>query len=233
MAQDTAAVVVAAGAGRRLGGSNKALLPLGGRPMLAWSLAALRAAPSIGQIIVVMSAADDARLRAESGRDARGLGADRVVPGGAERWESSLAGLQAADPALPLVLVHDAARPLLTADDVERVLAAARSQGAALLAEALADTLKQADAQGRVLRTVERTGLWRAQTPQAARRADLTAAFAAWQAAGKGLPTDEAMLLEAAGLAPALIPASTPNFKVTLPHDLLLAEAILAARGGE
>ena len=232
MAQDTAAVVVAAGAGRRLGGSNKALLPLGGRPMLAWSLAALRAAPSVGQIIVVMSAADDARLRAEAGRDARGCGADLVVPGGAERWESSRAGVLAADPALSLVLVHDAARPLLTADDVERVLAATRLHGAALLAEVLTDTLKQADSQGLVLRTVDRLGLWRAQTPQAARRADLLTSFTAWQAANKGLPTDEAMLLEAAGLAPALITASTPNFKVTLPHDLLLAEAILAARHG-
>jgi len=232
MARDTAAVVVAAGAGRRLAGSNKALLTLAGRPMLAWSLAALRAAPSIGQIVVVMSAADDARLRAESGRDARGHGADQIVPGGAERWESSRAGAQAADPALPLVLVHDAARPLLSADDVERVLSAARSHGAALLAEPLADTLKQADAQGRVQRTMERSGLWRAQTPQAARRADLLAAFAAWNAAALGLPTDEAVMLETAGLAPVLVPASAPNFKVTLPHDLLLAEAILAARRG-
>ena len=232
MAQDTAAVVVAAGAGRRLGGSNKALLPLCGRPMLAWCLAALRAAPSVGQVIVVMSAADDARLSAEAGGNARSLGADLVVPGGAERWESSLAGVLAADPALPWVLVHDSARPLLTADDVERVLAATRLHGAALLAETLADTLKQSDAEGRVRRTVDRSGLWRAQTPQAARRADLLASFAAWKAHGKGVPTDEAMLLEQSGFAPALVPASTPNFKVTLPHDLLLDEAILAARRG-
>jgi 2-C-methyl-D-erythritol 4-phosphate cytidylyltransferase len=232
MAQDTAAVVVAAGAGRRMGGSNKALLPLAGRPMLAWSLAALRAAPSVGQIVVVMSPADDARLRAAAGRDARGLGADLVVAGGAERWESSRAGVAATDPALPWVLVHDAARPLLTSADVERVLAAARMQGAALLAEALADTLKEADPHGRVQRTVDRSGLWRAQTPQAARREVLLAAFGHWQATHKDLPTDESQLLEQSGLAPAIVTASAPNFKVTLPHDLLLAEAILAARRG-
>lgn len=232
MARDTAAVVVAAGAGRRLAGSNKALLPLAGRPMLAWSLAALRAAPSVGQIVVVMSPADDARLRAESGRDARGHGADLVVPGGAERWESSRAGVQATDPALPLALVHDAARPLIHADDVERVMAATRAHGAALLAEPLADTLKQGDAQGKVLRTLDRAGMWRAQTPQAARRAELLAAFAGWNAAALGLPTDEAVMLEMAGRAPMLVPASAPNFKVTLPHDLLLAEALLAARRG-
>lgn len=232
MARDTAAVVVAAGSGRRMGGSNKALLPLAGRPMLAWSLAALRAAPSVGQIVVVMSPADDARLRAQAGRDARGFGADLVVAGGAERWESSRAGVLATDPALAWVLVHDAARPLISADDVERVLTAARQQGAALLAEALADTLKEADAQGRVRRTLERGGLWRAQTPQAAQRGNLIAAFSSWPAGHPGLPTDESQLLELSGLAPTIVPASAPNFKVTLPHDLLLAEAILAARRG-
>lgn len=230
MPGEMAAVVVAAGAGRRLGGSNKALLSLGGRPMLAWSLAALRGAPSIAQIVVVMSAADDARLRAESGRGAREWGADRVVTGGAERWQSSQAGVAATATELTWVCVHDAARPLLLAEDVERVASAARAHGAALLAEPLADTLKESDGAGVVRRTLERAGLWRAQTPQAGRRADLLAAFSAWDAARDGLPTDEAMLLERAGVHPALVPASGPNFKVTLPHDLLLAESLLAAR---
>ncbi len=230
MPQDIAAVVVAAGAGRRLGGTNKALLVLAGRPMLAWSLAALRAAPSVGQILVVMSAADEARLRAESGRDARGWGADRVIPGGAERWESSRNGVAAALPAFEFAIVHDAARPLLVADDVERLAAALRAQGAALLAEPLSDTLKESDGAARVRRTLPREGLWRAQTPQGGRRVEMLAAYSAWDAARDGLPTDEAVLLERAGLAPVLVPASGPNFKITLPHDLLLAEALLAAR---
>lgn len=223
-------MVVAAGAGRRLGGRNKALIPLAGRPLLAWSLAALRAAPSIGQIVVVMSPADDARLLAESGRDARGWGADLTVAGGAERWESSRAGVLATAAELPWILVHDAARPLVLAMDAERVVNAARAHGAALLAEPLADTLKEADDAGCVRQTIGRAGLWRAQTPQAGARGALLAAFSSWNANRDGLPTDEAMLLERAGIAPALVPASGPNFKVTLPHDLLLAEALLAAR---
>lgn len=230
MPREMAAVVVAAGAGRRLGGSNKALMPLAGRPMLAWSLAALRAAPSVAQVVVVMNGPDEARLCAESGRDARGWGADLVVPGGGQRWESSRAGVAACASELPWVLVHDAARPLIVAEDVERVAAAAREHGAALLAEPLADTLKESDGSGRVRRTLDRAGLWRAQTPQAGPRARLLAAFAAWDEARDGPPTDEAMLLERNGLLPVLVPASGPNLKITLPHDLLLAETLLDAR---
>lgn len=229
MPQDTAAVVLAAGSGRRLGGAAKALLPLGGRPVLAWSLAALRAAPSVRQIVVVMKAADEDALRERWRCDARALGADLVVAGGAERWLSSRAGVEAADPGLPLTIVHDAARPLLRADEAERLIGAVRSSGAALLAEPLADTLKQADAAGRVLRTVPREGLWRAQTPQGARRALLLAAFAQWDAARDGLPTDESALLERAGAAPALVEARAPNPKLTHPQDLAAAEALLAA----
>jgi 2-C-methyl-D-erythritol 4-phosphate cytidylyltransferase len=229
MPQDTAAVVLAAGSGRRLGGAAKALLPLGGRPVLAWSLAALRASPSVGQIVVVMRAADEETLRTQWRTDARALGADLVVAGGTERWLSSRAGVEATDPAWSLAIVHDAARPLLRADEVERLIAAVRAHGAALLAEPLADTLKEADAAGRVLRTVPRAGLWRAHTPQGARRALLLAAFARWDAALDGLPTDESALLERAGTAPTLVEARAPNPKLTYPQDLAAAAALLAA----
>lgn len=230
MAQDTAAVVLAAGSGRRLGGESKALLALGGRPLLAWSLEALRAAPSVAQIVVVMKPEDDTALRERWSSDARGWGADRVVAGGAERWLSSRAGAQAADPALPLLIVHDVARPFLRASEAERLIAAVREHGAALLAEPLADTLKEAGRDGRVLRTLPRAGLWRAQTPQGARRALLLDAFARWDAERDGLPTDESMLLERAGVAPALVEARAPNPKLTYPQDLAAAAALLAAR---
>lgn len=230
MTQDTAAVLLAAGSGRRLGGAPKALLPLAGRPLLAWSLEALRAAPSVREVVLVLRPGDEAEFRERWPAEAAALAATRIAAGGGERWESCRAGVAAADPALGLVLVHDAARPLLRTEEAERVAAAAREHGAALLAEPLADTLKEADERGRARRTLPRARLWRALTPQAARREWLLEAQARWDAARDGLPTDESALLEAAGRAPALVPARAPNPKITWPQDLAAAEALLAAR---
>ena len=232
MPVDTAAVLVAAGQGRRLGGTNKALLPLGGESLLAHALRALRAAPSIAEIVVVLGDADHAAFEARWGVRAEALGAHRVVPGGAERWLSSRAGCSASDPGLDFLLVHDCARPLVEAADIEAVLAAARASGAALLAEPRADLLKQADADGRVAATLPREGLWRASTPQAARRAVLLQAFERWPA-DQPPPTDESAVLEAAGVHPLLVAASRPNPKITRAADLPLAEALLAARALE
>lgn len=229
MQADTAAVILAAGKGSRMGGGNKALLALGGEPLLAHSLRAFAGAPSVGEITVVMPPDVVEDLRARWGRGPEELGATRVVAGGAERWDSSRLGCRATDARYGLLAVHDAARPLITAEGVERVLAVARESGAALAAEAETDTLKRGDGQGRVLETVPRTGLWRAQTPQAFRRADLLDAFDAWPAAG-GAPTDECMLVERGGVRPVLVPLEQ-NFKVTMPADLELAEAVLQQRG--
>ncbi|PCJ52488.1 MAG: 2-C-methyl-D-erythritol 4-phosphate cytidylyltransferase [Planctomycetota bacterium] len=228
MTADTAAVLVAAGQGRRMGGMNKALLRLGGRPVLEYSLRTLRESPSIGRILLVMNAFDLERLAAEWQTDPMTLGADEVVAGGEERWLSSRNGCEAAaKSALPYLLVHDAARPLLQAKDLESVLAAARKSGAALAAEPLSDTLKQSCSDTRVQSTVPREGLWRAQTPQVARMQWMLQAFSSWNTATDGLPTDESMMLERIGHPPELVPCQGPNFKITLPRDLLLAEALM------
>jgi len=227
MKADTAVVVVAAGLGRRMGGTNKALLRLGGRPVLSYSLQTLRECPAVGQIVLVMNAADRQRLADEWHTDAQTLGADVVVCGGAERWLSSRHGCEATDPQLAYVAVHDGARPLLQAADLAAVLEAARRNGAALAAEPLADTLKQSCTDTRVKHTVPREDLWRAQTPQVARRDWMLKAFASWDAERDGLPTDESMMLEKIGHAPELVPCTGPNFKITLPRDLLLAEALM------
>jgi 2-C-methyl-D-erythritol 4-phosphate cytidylyltransferase len=221
-----AAVVVAAGSGTRMGLGNKALLPLADAPLLAWTMSQLREVPAVAQIVLVMGEADRDAFRERWQEDVEALGADLVVAGGAERWLSSRAGVQASDPALPLVLVHDAARPLTLATDIQRVAEAAHAHGAALLASPLADTLKEADANGDVLRTVPRTGLWRAATPQGARRELLLEAFDAWPLEGP-LPTDEASLLEAAGHAPRLVDGGATAFKITTVEDLFLAEKLL------
>jgi len=229
MPRDTAAVLLAAGRGRRAGGRNKALLPLADEPLLAHSLRALAASPSVAEVVLVLPQEAREALAREWGFLPEEHGAARIVPGGPERWLSSRAGCRATDPELPLVLVHDAARPLVSPPLVEEVLAAARESGAALAAAPLADTLKEADPDGGVRRTLPREGLWRAQTPQAFRRELLLEAFAAWPGDGP-LPTDEASLVEALGQRPRLVPGSQENFKITVQAELLLAEAVLARR---
>lgn len=229
MQADTTVVVVAAGQGRRMGGKNKALLALGEEPVLAHVLRSLRAAACCREIILVMNDCDRDALQERWSTTPEELGASRTVPGGAERWLSSRNGCEASSPESEIVLVHDGARALLTAETVDAVARAAREHGAALAAEPLADTLKREGQGGVVRETLEREGLWRAQTPQGARRGLLLAAFAAWDPA-HGLPTDEAMLLEHAGHAPALVPAPASNFKLTTPDDLALAQAWIASR---
>ncbi len=227
MTADTAAVLLAAGCGRRVGGTNKALLGLANKPLLAHSLRTLSQSPAIGQIVVVMSAKDCQRMAQEWHTDPLHLGANLVVAGGAERWLSSRNGCEACDD-FPFLLVHDAARPLLHAEDLDAVIAAAREHGAALAAEPCADTLKQSCADTRVQQTIPRAGLWRAQTPQVAKRNWMLEAFSAWEVEQSGLPTDESMMLEYCGHAPQLVPCQHPNFKITVPRDLLLAEALLS-----
>lgn len=212
-----------------MGGKNKALLALGEEPVLARVLRSLRAATCCREIIVVMNDSDRDALQERWSTTPEQLGAHRTVPGGTERWLSSRNGCEASSPESEIVLVHDGARALLSAETVDAVARATREHGAALAAEPLADTLKREGQGGIVRETVQREGLWRAQTPQGARRELLLAAFAAWDPA-QGIPTDEAMLLEYAGLAPALVPAPASNFKLTAPDDLALAQAWVTSR---
>lgn len=230
MHADTSVVVVAAGQGRRMGGQNKALLELAGEPVLAHVLRSLRQSECCREIIVVMNPLDVETLQAKGFGSPGELGADQVVTGGAERWLSARAGCLASSEQSHVVLVHDCARALIRPHTVDAVARAAREHGAALAAEPLADTLKREAPGGTVAETLPREGLWRAQTPQGARRELLLHAFARWAETNQTLPTDEAMLLEAAGHAPMLVPAPSSNFKLTTPDDLALARAILASR---
>ncbi|HSH22384.1 MAG TPA: 2-C-methyl-D-erythritol 4-phosphate cytidylyltransferase, partial [Candidatus Caenarcaniphilales bacterium] len=204
-------VVVAAGASRRMGGLDKLDAELEGRPLLAWSVEAMARAPSVRSVVVVA-----APPRLESLARARWLTAldARVVEGGATRSDSVRAGLSASD--ADVVLVHDGARPLATPALAEAVAEAAAADGAAVPVIPVGDSLKQADG-GRVVRSVERAGLVRAQTPQGARRELLIAAF---EAAGGDSFTDEAALLEASGVAVTTVPGEASNLKVTEPADL-------------
>jgi 2-C-methyl-D-erythritol 4-phosphate cytidylyltransferase len=211
------ALVVAAGRGQRLGSDlPKALLPLSGRPMLEWSVQAFRAVREIERIVVALppgAAAPEGTV---------GTG------GGETRSESVRAALGAAGPGDP-VIVHDAARPLVTAELIERVLGALEGVDAAIAAAPVTDTIKQAGDDGLVARTLDRSALWAVQTPQAFRRAALERAL---DRPPKELAaaTDDAWLIERDGGAVRLVPAPPENLKVTTEVDLRMAELALASR---
>jgi 2-C-methyl-D-erythritol 4-phosphate cytidylyltransferase len=221
-------VIVAAGAGQRLGaGRPKALVPLGGRPLLEHALGRLAALPWLDPLVVVGPPAQRAELAALLARQPRPV---LLVDGGERRQDSVLAGVRAVPAARDCVLVHDAARPFVPVERLAELAAAARRLGAALLAVPVPDTVKQArdDDPGLCAGTVPREHLRAAQTPQAFRRAELLELLEHAAREGRAV-TDEAALFEAAGRPVGLVEGSARNFKVTTAHDLQLAEALLAA----
>lgn len=220
------AVVVAAGRSTRLGGEvRKSWLELAGRPVLGHTLSAFAAAPGIATVVVVAPAEDHEAV----GRLAAELGLPCLcTEGGATRADSVRAGLLALGEQADLVLVHDAARPLVLAEDIGRVAAAAARDGAALLASPVRDSLHRAEGE-RVVAPVPREDLWAAETPQAAGRAALLEAMEACRARGDS-PTDEVTALRAAGSSVTLVRSTEPNPKLTWSGDVPLLESLLLAR---
>ena len=222
----TVALVVAAGRGQRFGGDKpKQYEPLAGRPLLAWSLAAFARHPGIGAVRAVIHA-DDRPLYAEA---AAGLDLLDPVPGGAERQESVLRGLESLVALNPdRVLIHDGARPNPGASVIDAVLGALRNHVGAIPALPVTDTLKRGAA-GTIAGTASRDGLFRAQTPQGFRFAEILAAHrrVAATAGGATALTDDAAVAEAAGHAVALVPGLEENVKVTTREDLSRVERAL------
>jgi 2-C-methyl-D-erythritol 4-phosphate cytidylyltransferase len=212
------ALLVAAGSGERLGaGRPKAFVVLAGRPMLEWSLEALRAA-GIDHIVVA----------APPGGDELALGPDvTVVPGGAARSESVRAALAAAPPGD--VVVHDAARPLVTPGHFTAALAALADADCAVAAAPVTDTVKEAGPDRIVSATLDRSRLWAIQTPQAFRRVALERALAVGDDV-LAQATDDAWLVERTGGTVRVVESTPANLKVTTPHDLRIAELLLADR---
>ena len=222
---DTAVVIVAAGKGERAGGGvPKQYRALAGRPLLAWTLAPFLAHDRVGAIQIVIDPAQAEHYAAAT----RSMALMPPVPGGADRQASVLAGLEAlAGDAPDKVMIHDAARPFVTAPLIDRLLASLDGGAdAAIPVLAITDTVKRCR-DGAVLTTLDRSELARAQTPQTFR---YSAILEAHRAAAGSCLTDDAAVAEAAGLAVAAVPGDEGNLKITSAIDIMVAEARLGRR---
>jgi 2-C-methyl-D-erythritol 4-phosphate cytidylyltransferase len=218
------AVVPAAGRGDRLGGEQpKAFRLLGGTPLLVHAVGALLASRYVERVVVAAPADRLAEVSALFGARVT------AVPGGACRQDSVAAALAALPSDVDVVLVHDAARPLVPVAVVDAVVAAVLAGAAAVVPVLpVVDTLKRVDAAGLVAGTVPRAGTYAVQTPQGFRREVLAKAHAAADPAEPA--TDDAGLVERLGIAVSTVPGSGDALKITTPFDLLVAEAVLRAR---
>jgi 2-C-methyl-D-erythritol 4-phosphate cytidylyltransferase len=214
-------VIAAAGSGQRLGaGGPKAFVELAGKPLLQWTLEALRGASSIAEVIVAAPPGSEGRVSE--------LGV-LAVAGGEHRSESVAKAIELAGE--ELIVVHDAARPLVTpglVDAVVEELAAEEGAAGVIAAAPVTDTIKEASSEGLVERTMDRSRLWAVQTPQAFRVAALREALSDPKALAEA--TDEAMLVERHGGAVLIHSAPPENIKVTTPFDLRAAELLLRER---
>lgn len=223
------AVVVAAGASRRMGGVDKVLAPVGGRPLLAWSIDALAASPHIDRIVLVTAPERVADVQRADWLPDR---VTAVVAGGDTRPVSVANGVRELarldpDGGERPVLVHDGARPLASPELVSAVAEATARSGAAIPVLAVSETVKRVG-EGLVLETVDRSVLATAQTPQGVRRQLLLDAWTRFPPDGKRQFTDEAALLEACTIPVHAIPGEPANLKVTMPDDLQRVQAALA-----
>lgn len=215
-------VIVAAGRGDRMGTPTpKQLLDLGGRPILQHSVRLFDRHPAVSELVVVLPSDRIEEAERLVGPTARRC---RVVGGGVRRQDSVRAGAHALSDNVDVVLVHDAARPFADDRIIERVLTGVAERGAAVPAIPVRETVKQRDPATRcVSRTIARDDIWLAQTPQGFRRDVLAAAFA--EADRGGEATDEAVLVERAGLPVAIVEGDPRNVKITTPDDLGAARA--------
>ena len=220
-------VIVAAGKGERFGDTGKVMAEAGGKPLLCWSLQAALGASTVCDIVIV------------AGSHTRAVIADllrtrfagypiRVCVGGERRQDSVRAGVSTLDNRVEVAVIHDAARPLATAAMFDAGARAARANGAAITGVPVIDTIKEVEG-SRIVRTVDRTSLRAAQTPQAFRRSVLHEAYARADSLSQDF-TDEAGLLESLGYPVTMIDGDSTNLKVTVPDDLELVEFLLARR---
>lgn len=221
------AIVVGAGRAARMEGVDKIFAELDGRPVLSYSVAACAASREVSAIVVVLH--ERQVRRGEMLVNERTWAkVHAVVSGGERRQDSVRAGLRALPPC-DYVIVHDAARPLVTTDLIRRGIDEAVRTGAAVAAVPVTDTIKRVGPDGRVQDTLPRDSLWAAQTPQVVKRETLEAAFDYVERRGMAV-TDEAAMLELAGYQVAVFTGAHRNMKITTRVDLAIASVLLGAR---
>ncbi len=229
---ETAAVIVAAGKSSRMGGRvRKPFLKVAGREVLAWTIEALARVRHVKRFVIVTRPEDKAEAMRIVRRAAAAIAGREVrfAGGGAIRRDSVLNGLKACGEGVRIVAVHDAARPLASPELIERAIETAARSGGAILACPIRDTVKLVDAEGRIVRTIPRDGLYAAQTPQVF-RLDMFRRLAE-RIGRKGLDvTDDAAILEACGKTVLVVDSGPENLKITTPEDIGIAEALLEAR---
>ena len=222
-------LIACAGSGRRMGASrNKLLLPVAGRPVLAWTLDAALASRAIGWIGIVGQAIDRVDIEAlvEAAQPDRPV---QWIQGGDTRQDSVCNGLAALPPEARSVLIHDGARCLVDPQLIDRCAEAVAAGAAVIAAAPVTDTIKRVDADGVITATPDRSELWGAQTPQGFAVEQLRRAHAQARSEGWSV-TDDASLFERLGWPVRVLEASPANIKITTPFDITIAEAVLAAR---
>lgn len=227
-----AAIVPAAGSGTRMGTkTKKQFLALAGIPLLGHALKTLETCPVVRSIVIVAGPGEEDYCRSAV---VEKLGLNKVaaiVPGGKERQDSVYSGLLALSPEFDIIVIHDGARPLFSLNILESVIAAAQTHGAAACAVPAKDTVKLADENNFVTRTLPRNRTWLVQTPQAFRRELIMEAHRRARADNL-LTTDDTALVESIGGQVKIVMGSYENIKITTPDDLELAAAIIRAAAG-
>jgi 2-C-methyl-D-erythritol 4-phosphate cytidylyltransferase len=220
-------ILAAAGQSSRFQDANykKPFAPLAGRPVWLHSAEKFIDRPDVKQVVVVVSPEDRESFREKFGANLAFMGIT-LAEGGTQRADSVRNGLEKLGPEIDMVAIHDAARPCIASAWIDRVFEAGARTGAAILATPVVGTLKRVGPDHTITGTVDRTGLWEAQTPQVFARDLLTRAFAAKHDPAH---TDEAQLVEALGHRVTVVPGSPINLKITSREDLRLAEQALKA----
>ncbi len=219
-------ILAAAGQSSRFKDANykKPFAPLAGRAVWLHSAEKFLERDDVKQVVIVVAPEDKKAFLEKFGANLAFMGVT-LAEGGAHRAESVCNGLEKLAPEIDMVAIHDAARPCIAQAWIDRVFEAGSKTGAAILAVPVAGTLKRVGPDSVITETVDRSGLWEAQTPQVFARTVLEKAFAATQ----GQPTDEAQAVEATGQRVTVVPGSPINLKITSREDLKLAEQALKA----
>lgn len=218
------AIILGAGSSTRMEGPNKLLMQAAGLPLIAWTVRAAAASSYVRRVILVLNLDCVETLVRETWFQEIDVS---IVIGGLRRQDSVASGVEASD--AEVVLIHDGARPLVTPGLFDRVAIAARAEGAALPAVAVPESMRRV-VDGRIVETLDRTELFRSQTPHGIQRRLLLEAYGRYDPRGLEALIDETVLVQKIGVPVSVVPGEVANFKVTVPGDEKLAIALLEAR---